>query len=68
MPFEWTLFVLEVVLRIEGAVTVIFEEVAMPLVRSGRGHNADLPSGPFPILSAIGVFEDIVFPHGLHAQ
>src|SRR5437773_12484854 len=68
VPFEWTLFVLEVVLRIEGAVTVIFEEVAMPLVRSGRGYNADLPSGPFSILGAIGVFEDVIFPHGLDAQ
>src|SRR5207244_9172217 len=40
----------------------------MPLVRPGGGHNADLSSSPFPILGAIGVFEDVVFPHGLYAQ
>src|SRR2546427_4688311 len=68
VPLEWALFVLEEVLGIQGAVTVILEEVAMPLVRSGRGHNADLPSGPLPILGAIRVFENVVFPHSLHAQ
>src|SRR5437870_2368075 len=40
----------------------------MPLVRPGGGHNADLSSSPFPILGAIGVLEDVVFPHGLDAQ
>src|SRR6266581_7852094 len=40
----------------------------MPLVRPGGGHNADLSSSPFPILGAIGVLEDVVFPHGLYAQ
>src|SRR5436853_2938765 len=40
----------------------------MPLVGPGGGHNADLPSSPFPILGAIGVLEDVVFPHGLDAQ
>src|SRR5439155_6635952 len=68
VPFEWILFLREEVLRIQGAVTVILEEVAMPLVRSRRGHNADLSSGPFPILGAIRMFEDVVFPHGLHAE
>src|SRR5437660_1304937 len=68
MPFERTLGVLEVVLGIQGAVTVIFEEVAMPLVRSGGGHNGDLPSCPFPILGTIGMLEDVVFPHGLDTQ
>src|SRR6266478_709141 len=38
------------------------------MVRPGGGHNADLSSGPFPILGAIGVLEDVVFPHGLDAQ
>src|SRR5438552_5249905 len=68
MPFERTLGVLEVVLGIQSAVAHVLEEVAMPLVRSGRGHNADLPSGPFPILCAVGVLEDVVFPHGLHPE
>src|SRR2546422_7079502 len=40
----------------------------MPMVRPGGGHNADLSSSPFPILGAIGVLEDVVFPHGLDAQ
>src|SRR5437016_14586466 len=40
----------------------------MPLVRPRRGHDADLSSGPFPILGAIGVLEDVVFPHGLDAK
>src|SRR5437899_12100746 len=40
----------------------------MPLVRPGGGYNADLSSGPFPILGAIGVLEDVVFPHGLYTQ
>src|SRR2546426_10459309 len=68
MPFERTLGVLEVVLGVQSAVAHVLEEVAMPVVRSGRGHNADLSSGPFPILGAIGVLEDVVFPHGLDAQ
>ena len=46
----------------------VTEEVAMPLVRPRGGHNADLSSSPFPILGAIGVLEDVVFPHGLDAQ
>src|SRR5207245_8033468 len=62
MPFERTLFGLEEVPGIQSAVTVIFEDIAMPVVRSGGGHNIDLPSGPFPILGAIGVLEDVVFP------
>src|SRR5262249_11138202 len=65
MPFEWTLFGLEEVPRIQSAVTVILEEAAMPIVRSRGGHNVDLPSGPFSILRAIGVLEAVVFPHGL---
>jgi len=28
-----------------------------------EGHNADLASGAFPILSAIAVREDVIFPH-----
>src|SRR6266702_460738 len=40
----------------------------MPLVRPGGGYNADLSSSPFPILGAIGVLEDVVFPHGLDTQ
>src|SRR5207244_9433597 len=61
MPFERTLDVLEVILGVQSAITHVLEEVAMPLVRSGRGHNADLSSSPFPILRAIGVLEDVVF-------
>src|SRR5881628_557227 len=68
MPLERTLGVLEVVLGIQRAVAVILEEAAMPLVRSRRGHNADLPAGPFPILRAIGVLEDVVFPHRLYPE
>src|SRR5881296_3590941 len=68
MPLERTLGVLEVVLGIQSAVAVILEEAAMPLVRSRRGHNANLPSGPFPILSAVGVLEDVVFPHRLDPE
>src|SRR5882672_8947002 len=40
----------------------------MPMVRPGGGYNADLSSSPFPILGAIRVLEDVVFPHGLDAQ
>src|SRR5262245_27147636 len=68
VPFKLTLLVLEVVLGIQSAVAVILEEVSMPLIRPGRGHNADLPSSPLAILGAIGVFEYVVFPHGLHAE
>src|SRR5437867_2479351 len=68
MPFEGTLGGLEVVLGIQSAVAHVLEEVAMPLVRSRRGHNADLPSGPFPILGPIGVLEDVVFPHRLYPE
>src|SRR5438093_1806816 len=68
MPLERTLGVLEVILGVQSAVAVILEEAAMPLVRSRRGHNADLPAGPFPILRAIRVLEDVVFPHGLYTE
>src|SRR5438034_8118582 len=68
MPFERPLGILEEVLGIQSAVAVILEDAAMPLVRSGRGHNADLPSGSFPILSAIRVLKDVVFPHRLDAE
>src|SRR5437867_12706765 len=68
MPFERTLGVLEVVLGIQSAVAHVLEDVAMPFVRSRRGHNADLPAGPFPILGAIRVLEDVVFPHSLDAE
>src|SRR5207247_9601698 len=68
MPFERPLGILEEVLGIQSAVAVILEDAAMPLVRSGRGHNADLPSGSFPILSAIRVLKDVVFPHRLVAE
>src|SRR6266581_9626229 len=40
----------------------------MPLVRPGGGHNADLSSSPFPILGAIRVLENVVFPHGLDPE
>src|SRR6267142_4362667 len=40
----------------------------MPLVGPGGGHNADLSSSPFPILGAISMLENVVFPHGLDAQ
>src|SRR2546426_7773473 len=40
----------------------------MPMVRPRRGHDADLSSSPFPVLGAIGVLEDVVFPNGLDAQ
>src|SRR5437667_10354365 len=68
MPFKRTLLGLEEVSGIQSAVTVILEDVAMPVVRSRRGHNAHLPSGPFPILGAIGVLEDVVFPHRLYPE
>src|SRR5205809_8109048 len=68
MPFKRTLLGLEEVSGIQSAVTVVLEDVAMPVVRSRRGHNADLPSGPFPILGAIGVLENVVFPHRLYPE
>src|SRR3989441_6153386 len=68
MPFERALGGLEVVLGIQSAVPVILEDVPMPVVRSGRGHNADLPSGPFPILGPIGVLENVVFPYRLYPE
>src|SRR5262245_16447930 len=65
VPFEWALSVLEEVFGIESAVTVILEDVAMPLVWPGGGHNADLPCSPLTIPSAIGASEYAVLPNRL---
>src|SRR5438876_799977 len=52
MPFERNLFGREEVPGIQNVIPVILEEAAMPVVRSRRGHDTDLPSRPFPILRA----------------
>src|SRR5689334_11911863 len=59
---------IEEVPGVEGAIAKIFEHVSVKLVSSGGGHNADLPSGAFPILSAVSVLEDVVFPHRFYSQ
>src|ERR1051326_1203755 len=68
IPFEWALGRFEETLGIQSAVAQILEDIAMPLVRSGRGHNADLPPSPFSILRAIRVLEDVVLPNGLDTE
>src|SRR5262245_18556990 len=40
----------------------------MYFVRTGGRHNADLPSSPFPILGAIGMFEHVVFSNRFHSK
>ena len=40
----------------------------MPLVRSRSGDHGDLSARSFAIFGAIGVAEDVVFPHGVHAK
>src|SRR5207245_10401887 len=58
----------EEVAGVEGAIAQILEEVSMQLVRSRRGHDADLSAGAFAILGAIAIRQDVVFPHGVDSK
>ena len=40
----------------------------MQLVRAGRNHSDDMATGPFPILRAIAVLEQVEFPHRIHPE
>ena len=68
VPFERTLGGLEVVPRVQAAVAQILEHASMQLVRSRRRYDYDLSASPFSILGTVGVLEDVIFPHRVHAQ
>src|SRR5439155_1829253 len=53
---------------IEGAVAQILEGGSMPLIGSRGGHDGDLAPCSFSILGAIGMLEDVIFPHRIHSQ
>src|SRR5215471_13951887 len=60
--------VIEEVAGIQGVVTQKLKGAPVDLVGSRGSQNDDLSSSPFAILSAIGVRENVEFPHGLHAE
>src|SRR5262245_5856404 len=60
--------VIEEVAGIQGSVTEKLKRAPVKLVGSRGSHNGDLSSGPFSILSPIGVRENVEFPHALHAE
>src|SRR5437870_5912610 len=64
MAFEWRRAngFIEKVAGVKCTVAQKLERVPVPLVGSGGGHNADLSSGPFAILGAVGVRENVEFP------
>src|SRR5262249_12157476 len=68
IPLERTLDIIEEVPGIQGAVAQKLERASVPLVRPGGRHNADLPAGAFSVLGAIGVRQNVVFPHCVHTE
>src|SRR5437867_6160828 len=60
--------VIEEVARVQRAVAQILERAPVDLVGPRGGHNGDLSSGPFPILGAVGVRENVEFPHRFYPQ
>src|ERR1051326_59730 len=59
---------IEEVPGVEGAIAQKLEGAAVPFVGPRGGHDADLTSGPFAVLGAVGVLEDVIFPHRIHSQ
>ena len=59
---------IEEVAGVKGAVAQIFECGSVQLVGSRGRHNVDLTSGPFSVLRAVGVGENVEFPHRFHTQ
>src|SRR5437667_5940376 len=59
---------IEEVAGVQRAVAQILERAPVDLVGSRGGHNGDLSSGPFPILGAVSVRENVEFPYPFHAE
>src|SRR5262245_23466404 len=59
---------IEEVAGVQGVVAQKLKGAPVDLVGSRGRHNGDLSSGPFAILSAVGVREDVEFPHGFDAE
>ena len=59
---------IEEVASVQHVVAHILKNAPVELVGSRGGHNRDLTSGPFAILGAVGVGEDVEFPHRFHAE
>src|SRR5437773_2259664 len=59
---------IEEVAGVQGVVTQKLKGAPVDLVGSRGGHNGDLSSGPFSILRAVGVRENVEFPHPFHAE
>jgi hypothetical protein len=53
------LTVIEIVARVEHVIANVFEEIAMPVVRSGFGSDGDLPSGASAELRGVGAGFDV---------
>ena len=58
----------EIVPGIQCAVPQVLEDGSSPPVRSRCGHHGDLSAGPLAVLRAIGVAQDVVFAHRVHAE
>src|SRR5262249_11298786 len=60
--------IIEKVPGVQIAVTKKFERVSMQRVGSRRSHDGDLAAGRFPVLGAIGVLDDVKFPHRVYVD
>src|SRR5207244_3674071 len=60
--------VVEVIPGVQCAVPQVLEKGSVPLIRAGCGHDRDLATRPFAVLGSIRIAEDVVFPHGVHAE
>src|SRR5439155_18838934 len=68
IQLEGTLGVFKKVASVKSIVVDVFEEIALQLVRLGRRYNSDLGTGPFAILGAIGMLQDVVFPNSFDSK
>src|SRR6516225_1534782 len=59
---------IEEVSRVQGAVAQILEDISVQLVSPRGGDDADLPSGPLPVLGAVSMLDDVVLAHGFDPQ
>src|SRR5215471_18819225 len=59
---------IEEVAGVQGVVTQNLKRAPVDLVGSRGSHNGDLSSGPFSILSAVGVRADVEFPHRFYSE
>ena len=59
---------IEEIARIKVAVAQEFKYRPVPIVCPGLGDNGDLAAGPFAVLRAVSVAQQVEFPNRVHPQ